>query len=238
MKKIENKLDQLYSMRTQSIENEDFREAEKINGKIKDFINTSMEEQNKKLDYAHEKELMEFDSNYKKEMDDFKSRWKEAEKNAEEEFATKEKELEKTLNSEKKKVALNTKESFKKKPVPPDYLNLKKIQAELIKQERYAEAENVKKRAQKILTESEKKSKIELDNRLRVNIANNKKRQEEERKRFEDMKERKKLNMEREKNKEYEQIVAKFRTIKVDMTLKSKENKMKAEKKLSKFYFY
>jgi lipopolysaccharide cholinephosphotransferase len=116
----------------------------------------------------------------------------------------------------------------------PDYLNLKKIQYELAKQERFIEAANVKKKAEKLNKDQNEKMKIDAHMQLRKQIDKLSKKHQEEKMRLDDEKEKRWYLFQKEKNKEYDTIVNKYRSLKMQINLQQKEGQNQALKRLSK----
>ena len=173
----------------------------------------------------------EFEEKYKRELDNFNEKWIQKEKDLTDQLLEQEMYIKKNQKDEINQLN-NTKDLNIKPRQSPQYLNLKKIQFELARQERFKEAEVTKKMADKIQKEENDKLYIELKNKYRKQYENLLKRHKEENKKFKDEKERRIYLQRKEKDKEYDALINKYRTIRIEMEIERKEKEMQITKKL------
>lgn len=237
MEKITNPLQALYFERDKYINEEDYIKAEEISQKIKQYKEKAIIDQQKQFKLQRDQDFKNFEDNYAKELQYFKEKWNQREKEVNDELNQREQQLIASQKEEIQFLINNTDRNVKQRQ-SPNYLNLKKIQYELVKQERFLEAAQIKKKADTVLKEENEKLKLEINNKLKMQIEKISKRHQEEKIKFNDDKERKLYLLRKEKDKEYESIVNKYRSLKVEMSLQQKDEQMKAAKRLSKNKYY
>lgn len=237
MEKITNPLQALYFERDKYINEEDYIKAEEISQKIKQYKEKAIIDQQKQFKLQRDQDFKNFEDNYAKELQYFKEKWNQREKEVNDELNQREQQLIASQKEEIQFLINNTDRNVKQRQ-SPNYLNLKKIQYELVKQERFLEAAQIKKKADTVLKEENEKLKLEITNKLKMQIEKISKRHQEEKIKFNDDKERKLYLLRKEKDKEYESIVNKYRSLKVEMSLQQKDEQMKAAKRLSKNKYY
>ncbi len=224
-------LEELYEQQQRLIEDENYIDAEKVTQTITDFKKNALKNQKRKLELLNKSSQEEFEENYKRELDNFEQKWIQKEKYLNDELF--EQEMKIKRNQKNEIIQLNNTKDLNIKPrQSPQYLNLKKIQFELARQERFKEAEVTKKMADKIQKEENDKLYIELKNKYRKQYENLLKRHKEQNKKFKDEKERKIYLQRKEKDKEYEELINKYRTMRVEMEIQRKEKEMQITKKL------
>ena len=123
-----------------------------------------------------------------------------------------------------------------KQKISPNYLNMKKVEMTLVKQERFLEAEQMKQKAEKLLKEENRLMEIENEKKLKKQIELLVKRQKEELAKFKDDKNKQIYMIQKDKNKEFDMIINKYRTIKVEMMLRQKDDESRAKKMLQKTF--
>ena len=231
MEKITNELAELYNERAKYIEEEEYIKAEEISKKIKLYKENALSCQKNEFRLQQEKDKKNFDENYKRELDFCKQKWAQKEKELNDRMDQIEEQL---ILSQKEELHLiyNDKNNNVKQRTNPNYLNLKKIQYELVKQERFLEALEVKKKAEKILKEDDEKIKIENQNRIKKRIEKTIKKHQDEKDKFEEERKRKIYLMKKEKDIEMDSIKNKYRSLRVGMNLQQKDEQMKATKRL------
>lgn len=231
MEKITTSLQSLYEQRDKCIEEEDYYKAEELNNQIKNY-KVSVLDNNKKHYYRQSQmNIKSLEDNYKNELMTIKNKWMEKENSTNEELNNKEKELLFKQKEEIKYIQNNWDNNLIYKP-SPNYLNLKKIQYNLAKQERYLEAALVKKEADKLI--QKEKNALELENKAKLakHIEKVKVKHEEEKKKFYDDKSKKLFTLRQDKDKELDAFNNKYRTLRVEMSIQQKEEESKATKKL------
>ena len=224
-------LEDLYEQQQKLIDDENYIDAEKLSQTITDFKKNALKSQKKKLELLNKSSQEEFEEKYKRELDIFNQKWIQKEKDLNDELLEQEMYIKKNQKNEINQFN-NAKELNIKPRQSPQYLNLKKIQFELARQERFKEAEVTKKMADKIQKEENDKLYIELKNKYRKQYENLLKRHKEQNKKFKDEKERKIYLQRKEKDKEYEELINKYRTMRVEMEIQRKEKEMQITKKL------
>ncbi len=224
-------LEDLYEQQQKLIDDENYIDAEKLSQTITDFKKNALKSQKKKLELLNKSSQEEFEEKYKRELDIFNQKWIQKEKDLNDELLEQEMYIKKNQKNEINQFN-NAKELNIKPRQSPQYLNLKKIQFELARQERFKEAEVTKKMADKIQKEENDKLYIELKNKYRKQYENLLKRHKEENKKFKDEKERRIYLQRKEKDKEYDSLINKYRSMRVEMEIQRKEKEMQITKKL------
>ena len=224
-------LEDLYEQQQKLIDDENYIDAEKLSQTITDFKKNALKSQKKKLELLNKSSQEEFEEKYKRELDIFNQKWIQKEKDLNDELLEQEMYIKKNQKNEINQFN-NAKELNIKPRQSPQYLNLKKIQFELARQERFKEAEVTKKMADKIQKEENDKLYIELKNKFRKQYENLLKRHKEENKKFKDEKERRIYLQRKEKDKEYDSLINKYRSMRVEMEIQRKEKEMQITKKL------
>ena len=123
-----------------------------------------------------------------------------------------------------------------KQKITPNYLNLKKVEMTLVKQERFLEAEQIKHQAEKLLKQENELMEIEYQKKIKKQIELFKKRQKEELIKSNEDNKKQIYLIQKDKNKEYDMIINKYRTYKVEMMLKQKDEETRAKKMLQKAF--
>ena len=224
-------LENLYEQQQKLIDDENYIDAEKLSKTITDFKKNALKNQKRKLDLINKSSQEEFEEKYKRELDNFNEKWIQKEKDLTDQLLEQEMYIKKNQKNEINQFN-NAKELNIKPRQSPQYLNLKKIQFELARQERFKEAEVTKKMADKIQKEENDKLYIELKNKFRKQYENLLKRHKEENKKFKDEKERRIYLQRKEKDKEYDSLINKYRSMRVEMEIQRKEKEMQITKKL------
>ena len=236
MDKVKNHIKSLYEQRQKLIEDAEYIKAEETTQKIKKYKNNIIEQQ--KLEFNKKKQIEQesFEKNYTEELTQFKDKWAKKEEELKLFFTEKEKELIKNQKIELNQFINNSAEMGPKQKISPNYLNMKKVEMALVKQERFLEAENMKQKAEKLLKEENRLLEIEHQKKIKKQIEFLMKRQKEELTKFKDDKDKQIYLIQKDKNKEFDMIINKFRTIKVEMMLRQKEDESKARKMLQKTF--
>ena len=120
--------------------------------------------------------------------------------------------------------------------INPNYLNLKKVEMTLVKQERFLEADEIKHQAEKLLKKQNDLLEMELQQKIKKQIEMFKKRQKEELIKVNEDSKKQIYLIQKEKDKDYDKIINKFRTVKVDMMLRQKDEESRAKKMLQRAF--
>ena len=234
MEQITNSLQELYAMRSKCIMEENYLRAEEITKKINTYKQRALSTQKRQFKLQNEQDLKNYEDNYNRQLQLFKDKWIQNEKELNDELNLREQELIAVQKEEMQFLYNNYDKNVKQKQTP-SYLNLKKIQYELAKQERFVEAANVKKKAEKLNKDQNEKMKIDAHMQFRKQIDKLQKKHQEEKMRLDDEREKRWYLFQKEKNKEYESIVNKYRSLKMQINYQQKEGQNQALKRLSKF---
>ena len=148
----------------------------------------------------------------------------------------KEKELIKNQKNELNYYLSGNAEKNIKQKISPNYLNMKKVELTLVKQERFLEAEQMKQKAEKLLKEENRLMEIQNQKKIKKQIELLMKRQKEELAKFKDDKEKQIYLIQKDKNREFDMIINKYRTIKVEMMLRQKDEESRDKKILQKTF--
>ena len=106
----------------------------------------------------------------------------------------------------------------------------------LVKQERYLEADEIKHQAEKLLKKQNDLLEMELQQKIKKQIEMFKKRQKEEINKVNEDSKKQIYLIQKEKDKDYDKIINKFRTVKVDMMLRQKDEESRAKKMLQRAF--
>ena len=236
MENVKNFLKSLYEQRQKLIEDGEYIKAEETTQKIKNYKNTILEQQKIEFNKKKQEEQESFERNYTEELAQFRERWIKKEEEIKYFLDEKEKELIKNQKMELSEFVNSQSLTNPKQKISPNYLNMKKVEMTLVKQERFLEAENMKQKAEKLLKEENKILEIQHQKRIKKQIEFLMKRQKEELAKFKDDKDKRIYLIQKDKNKEFDMIINKFRTIKVEMMLRQREDETKARKMLQKTF--
>ena len=123
-----------------------------------------------------------------------------------------------------------------KQKITPNYLNLKKVEMTLVKQERFLEAEQIKHQAEKLLKKENDLMEMEYQQKIKKQIEMFKRRQKEELIKSNEDNKKQIYLIQKDKNREYDMIINKYRTFKVEMMLRQKDEETRAKKMLQKAF--
>ena len=236
MDKVKNHLKTLYEQRKKLIEDAEYIKAEELTQKIKKYKNTVLDQQKIEFTKRKQAEQESFDKNYSEEIAQFNERWAKKEEELKMFLDQREKELIKNQKNEINYYLSGADERNAKQKISPNYLNMKKVEMTLVKQERFLEAEQMKQKAEKLLKEENRLLEIQNQKKMKKKIEIIMKRHKEDLTKFKDDKAKQLYLIQKEKNREYDMIVNKYRTIKVEMTLRQKDDENRARKMLQKTF--
>ena len=236
MEKVKNHLKSLYEQRKKYIEEANYIKAEETTQKIKQYKTTVIEQQKREFTKRKQEDQDDFEKNYAEELAQFKERWAKKEEELKVFLNEKEKELIKNQKNELNYYISGNAERNIKQKISPNYLNMKKVEMTLVKQERFLEAEQMKINAERLLKEENRLMEIENQKKIKKQIELLKKRQKEELAKFKDDKNKQIYMIQKDKNKEYDMIINKYRTIKVEIMLRQKDEETRARKMLQKTF--
>ena len=236
MDKVKNHLKTLYEQRKKLIEDAEYIKAEELTQKIKKYKNTVLDQQKIEFTKRKQAEQESFDKNYSEEIAQFNERWAKKEEELKMFLDQREKELIKNQKNEINYYLSGADERNAKQKISPNYLNMKKVEMTLVKQERFLEAEQMKQKAEKLLKEENRLLEIQNQKKMKKKIEILMKRHKEDLTKFKDDKAKQLYLIQKEKNREYDMIVNKYRTIKVEMTLRQKDDENRARKMLQKTF--
>ena len=236
MEKVKNHLQTLYQQRKKLIKEANYIKAEEITQKIKEYKNTVIEQQKREFTKRKQSDQDYFEKNYGEELAQFNIRWEKKEEELKSLLDQKEKELIKNQKNELNYYINRNAERNIKHKISPNYLNMKKVEMTLAKQERFLEAEQMKQKAEKLLKEENKLAEIENQKKIKKQIELLAKRQKEEMAKFRDDKNKQIYMIQKDKNKEFDMIINKYRTIKVEMMLRQKDDESREKKMLQKTF--
>ena len=236
MDKVKNHLKTLYEQRKKLIEDAEYIKAEELTQKIKKYKNTVLDQQKIEFTKRKQAEQESFDKNYSEEIAQFNERWAKKEEELKMILDQREKELIKNQKNEINYYLSGADERNAKQKISPNYLNMKKVEMTLVKQERFLEAEQMKQKAEKLLKEENRLLEIQNQKKMKKKIEIIMKRHKEDLTKFKDDKAKQLYLIQKEKNREYDMIVNKYRTIKVEMTLRQKDDENRARKMLQKTF--
>ena len=225
----------LYEQRKKYIEESNYLKAEEISKKINNYKSFQMRKQERELAQRKEVEQNTFEKAYTEELMQFKERWAKEEENIKKELNHKKERLKQRQKLELREYINNINQDIKQK-ITPNYLNLKKMEKTLVKQERFLEAEQIKHQAEKLYKKENELMEIEYQRTIRKKIEYFKKRQQDELNKLNEDNKKQIFLLQKDKNKEFDEIINKYRTYKVEMMLRQKDEEARAKKMLQKAF--
>ena len=203
---------------------------------INNYKSFQMKKQQRELAQKKESEQNNFEKSYSEELFLFKQRWSKIEEEFQNDIKLKIKELKKRQKLELNEFIKNITEREIKQKITPNYINLKKVEEELVKQERFLEAEQIKHQAEKVLKKENNLMEIEYQQKIKKQIQLFKNRQNEEMTKFIEDNNKDIYKIQKNKNEEYDKIINKYRAFKVEMMLRQKDEETRAKKMLQKAF--
>jgi phosphoserine phosphatase len=236
MEYVKEDIKTLYEQRKKFIEESNYIKAEEISKKISNYKSFQMKKQQRELAQKKESEQNNFEKSYSEELFLFKQRWSKIEEEFQNDIKLKIKELKKRQKLELNEFIKNITEREIKQKITPNYINLKKVEEELVKQERFLEAEQIKHQAEKVLKKENNLMEIEYQQKIKKQIQLFKNRQSEEMTKFIEDNNKDIYKIQKKKNEEYDKIINKYRAFKVEMMLRQKDEETRAKKMLQKAF--
>ena len=236
MEYVKEDIKTLYEQRKKFIEESNYIKAEEISKKINNYKSFQMKKQQRELAQKKESEQNNFEKSYSEELFLFKQRWSKIEEEFQNDIKLKIKELKKRQKLELNEFIKNITEREIKQKITPNYINLKKVEEELVKQERFLEAEQIKHQAEKVLKKENNLMEIEYQQKIKKQIQLFKNRQNEEMTKFIEDNNKDIYKIQKKKNEEYDKIINKYRAFKVEMMLRQKDEETRAKKMLQKAF--
>jgi phosphoserine phosphatase len=236
MEYVKEDIKTLYEQRKKFIEESNYIKAEEISKKINNYKSFQMKKQQRELAQKKESEQNNFEKSYSEELFLFKQRWSKIEEEFQNDIKLKIKELKKRQKLELNEFIKNITEREIKQKITPNYINLKKVEEELVKQERFLEAEQIKHQAEKVLKKENNLMEIEYQQKIKKQIQLFKNRQNEEMTKFIEDNNKDIYKIQKNKNEEYDKIINKYRAFKVEMMLRQKDEETRAKKMLQKAF--
>ena len=236
MEVVKTDIKSLYEQRKKYIEESNYIKAEEISKKINEYKSMQIKKQKRAFEQKQEAEQNNFDKNYSEELFSFNERWSKKEEELKMIIKQRNRDLKERQKYELKEFLRSLAERETKQKISPNYLNLKKVEMTLVKQERYLEAEQIKHQADKLLKKENSLQEIEHQQKIKKQIELFKKRQKEELIKSNEDNKKQLYLIQKDKNKEQDMIINKFRTFRVEMMLRQKEEESKAKKMLQKAF--
>jgi hypothetical protein len=236
MEIVKSDIKTLYNERKRYIEESNYIKAEEISKKINNYKSMQLRKQQNEFLQRKQAEQNNFDKTYSEELSQFKLRWANIEEQLKNEIKSKKELLKERQKLEFKEFLMNIGERDMKQKISPNYLNLKKMEMELVKQERFLEAEQIKHQAEKLLKKENELMEMEFHQKIKKQIEMFKNKQKEELIKSNEDNKKKVYLIQKDKNKEYDMIINKYRTFKVEMMLRQKDDEARAKKMLQKAF--
>ena len=236
MEIVKSDIKNLYEQRKKFIEESNYIKAEEISQKINNYKTIQVKKQKRLFSQRQEAEQDNFEKTYSAELFQFKERWSQKEEELKQMLKQKKLELINRQKIELRDFINNIGERDMKQKITPNYLNLKKVEMTLVKQERFLEAEQIKHQAEKLLKKENDLMEMEYQQKIKKQIEMFKKRQKEELIKSNEDNKKQIYLLQKDKNKEYDMIINKYRTFKVEMMLRQKDEETRAKKMLQKAF--
>jgi len=236
MEIVKSDIKNLYEQRKKYIEESNYIKAEEISQKINNYKTIQLKKQQRLFAQRQEAEQDNFEKTYSAELFQFNERWSKKEEELKQMLKQKKLELINRQKIELRDFINNIGERDMKQKITPNYLNLKKVEMTLVKQERFLEAEQIKHQAEKLLKKENDLMEMEYQQKIKKQIEMFKKRQKEELIKSNEDNKKQIYLLQKDKNKEYDMIINKYRTFKVEMMLRQKDEETRAKKMLQKAF--
>ena len=236
MEIVKSDIKNLYEERKKYIEESNYIKAEEISQKINNYKTTQLKKQQRLFAQRQEAEQDNFEKTYSAELFQFKERWSKKEEELKQMLKQKKLELKNRQKIELRDFINNIGERDMKQKITPNYLNLKKVEMTLVKQERFLEAEQIKHQAEKLLKKENDLMEMEYQQKIKKQIEMFKRRQKEELIKSNEDNKKQIYLIQKDKNREYDMIINKYRTFKVEMMLRQKDEETRAKKMLQKAF--
>lgn len=236
MEIVKSDIKNLYEQRKKYIEESNYIKAEEISQKINNYKTIQLKKQQRLFAQRQEAEQDNFEKTYSAELFQFKERWSKKEEELKQMLKQKKLELKNRQKIELRDFINNIGERDMKQKITPNYLNLKKVEMTLVKQERFLEAEQIKHQAEKLLKKENDLMEMAYQQKIKKEIEMFKRRQKEELIKSNEDNKKQIYLIQKDKNREYDMIINKYRTFKVEMMLRQKDEETRAKKMLQKAF--
>ncbi len=236
MEIVKSDIKNLYEQRKKYIEESNYIKAEEISQKINNYKTIQLKKQQRLFAQRQEAEQDNFEKTFSAELFQFKERWSKKEEELKQMLKQKKLELKNRQKIELRDFINNIGERDMKQKITPNYLNLKKVEMTLVKQERFLEAEQIKHQAEKLLKKENDLMEMAYQQKIKKEIEMFKRRQKEELIKSNEDNEKQIYLIQKDKNREYDMIINKYRTFKVEMMLRQKDEETRAKKMLQKAF--
>ena len=236
MEIVKSDIKSLYEQRKKFIEDSNYIKAEEVSKKINEYKTIQIRKQQRFLNQRQEAEQSNFEKKYSTELFQFKEKWTKIEEDLKQTLKKRKEELKKRQKMELKEFINSISEQEMRQKINPNYLNLKKVEMTLVKQERFLEADEIKHQAEKLLKKQNALMEIEFQQKIKKQIELFKKRQKEELIKLNEDNKKQIFLLQKEKDKDYDKIINKFRIFKVDMMLRQKDEESRDKKMLQRAF--
>ena len=236
MEIVKSDIKNLYEQRKKYIEESNYIKAEEISQKINNYKTIQLKKQQRLFSQRQEAEQDNFEKTFSAELFQFKERWSKKEEELKQMLKQKKLELKNRQKIELRDFINNIGERDMKQKITPNYLNLKKVEMTLVKQERFLEAEQIKHQAEKLLKKENDLMEMAYQQKIKKEIEMFKRRQKEELIKSNEDNKKQIYLIQKDKNREYDMIINKYRTFKVEMMLRQKDEETRAKKMLQKAF--
>lgn len=236
MEIVKSDIKNLYEQRKKYIEESNYIKAEEISQKINNYKTIQLKKQQRLFAQRQEAEQDNFEKTFSAELFQFKERWSKKEEELKQMLKQKKLELKNRQKIELRDFISNIGERDMKQKITPNYLNLKKVEMTLVKQERFLEAEQIKHQAEKLLKKENDLMEMAYQQKIKKEIEMFKRRQKEELIKSNEDNKKQIYLIQKDKNREYDMIINKYRTFKVEMMLRQKDEETRAKKMLQKAF--
>ena len=236
MEIVKSDIKNLYEQRKKYIEESNYIKAEEISQKINNYKTIQLKKQQRLFAQRQEAEQDNFEKTFSAELFQFKERWSKKEEELKQMLKQKKLELKNRQKIELRDFINNIGERDMKQKITPNYLNLKKVEMTLVKQERFLEAEQIKHQAEKLLKKENDLMEMAYQQKIKKEIEMFKRRQKEELIKSNEDNKKQIYLIQKDKNREYDMIINKYRTLKVEMMLRQKDEETRAKKMLQKAF--
>lgn len=180
----------------------------------------------KDIEERHSSEQRMLEENYQRDILEFNSIWDDKSRELEERAKKEEDELNETHQREEKELYENIEHTLPRVlKYSKEYLDLKQVEANLVKQERYIEAHFIKTKCEALVTKENSKFSLERNDKIKIKLEQSNKKQQNEKNQ---LKQKFILDYEvlrKERDAETEKLIHRYKNKKLDLDMQQKQEK-------------
>ena len=219
-----NLQEELESKRQIAIESKDYLLADQLTKQLQSLLKTSQNKSNENLIHAYQQTLQILESNYSEELNSLLQSYANRENELTNQLIAKEEVLKQKHNQDINSLYTKFKDESNYKP-SAQFLQLKRIEENLVKQNRFLEANQIKLEMQQLVNDEVKHKKYELEIKINKTIEKMLKQHAIEKENFKDEVKMYFENLNAVKENEIEKLNLKYKNKKKDLDKQIRYNK-------------